>query len=436
MVTSIHKVTNVSFESFRYKSEGRKVVLLYPWSNFRTMFLAYFLEKAKEGLLYYRITDHQAALTDWLTGLVEEFDSVLDGFGANLREALVEGKPAEMGAALSADLAAYDRESLFLYIDELDRATMDADFRQFIITLVDTLPSNVQFVVNSRMLTYQPWRDMVMSSDAIVLGTEQRRDDMLFRVEQTPRPQLEVYAFGKGHALVNGDAIVNWDGALPRNLFFFFIDRPLLTRDEIFATFWPDLAVKEATNVFHVTKRKVTERISLKVNDDENYELTQYNSGFYMPSEKLVRHYDVADFQEACDRAMVATNEKEEVMLLTRAVDIYKAPFLQTINMPWVEERREGLRQTYAQALIQLARIYQRRGDDQRALGFFARAVKESPEREDLHRHLMELYESLNMLDDAAIQYQKLYETLKERFNIEPAPATRELFERIEAKRR
>lgn len=432
----VHKVANVSFESFRYKSEGKKVVLLYPWTNFRTMFLSFFLEKARDGLLYYRINEHQASLADWLTGLIDEFDSVLGGFGSHLREALREGKPADMGTALAADLKAFSTDPLFLYIDELDRATMDADFKQFISTLVEELPNNAQLVVNSRMLTYQPWRDMVVRSDAIVLGTEQRRDDMMFRVEPTPKPQLEVYAFGKGHALVNGEAIVNWDGALPRNLFFFFIDRPLVTRDEIFATFWPELNVKEATNVFHVTKRKITERISVKIDDDDNYELTQYNSGFYMPSEKLVRHYDVADFQEACDKALVATTEKEEVMLLTRAVDIYKAPFLQTINMPWVEERREGLRQTYAQALIQLARIYQRRGDDQRALGFFTRAVKESPEREDIHRHIMTLYETLNMLDDAKIQYQKLEKTLKEKLNIEPSRESRELYERIETKRR
>ena len=106
---------------------------------------------------------------------------------------------------------------------------------------------------------------MVARGDAIVLGTDQRKDDMMFTVEATPKPQLEVYAFGRGHALVNGLPITNWDGALPRNLFFFFMDHPLVTRDEIFETFWPDLSVKEATNVFHVTKRKITERISMKI---------------------------------------------------------------------------------------------------------------------------------------------------------------------------
>ena len=92
-------------------------------------------------------------------------------------------------------------------------------------------------------------------------------------------------------------------------------------------------------------------------------------------------------FQEAVDKALVAGSEKEEIALLSRAIDIYKAPFLQTIEMKWVVERRETLRQLYAQALIGMARIYNRHNEDQRAIGFFTRALKETPEREDIHRH-------------------------------------------------
>jgi two-component SAPR family response regulator len=277
---------------------------------------------------------------------------------------------------------------------------------------------------------------MVQRGDAVVLGTDQRRDDMMFTVEATPKPQVEVYAFGRGHTLVNGLPVTNWDGALPRNLFFFFMDHPLVTRDEIFETFWPELSVKDATNVFHVTKRKITERLSMKVSETGNYELTLYNSGFYMPSDKIVRHYDAADFQEAIDKSLVANSEKEEVALLSRAIDLYKAPFLQTIELKWVVERRAALRQLYAQALIGMGRIYKRRGEEQRAVGFFTRALKETPEREDIHRQVMGLYQNMEMLDDAVMQYRKLEQVLKDTLKIAPSRETRELYDAIEAKRR
>lgn len=432
----VHEVTHVALDSFRQRSAGKKVVLIYPWTNYRNLFLTYFLSSAKEGLLYYRISDEQVSLRDWLGGLVDEFQSVLNNFGSNLQQALKEGKPANIGEALAKDLGNHSSEPLILFIDELDRVAIDADFNQFIRALVATLPENVQIAFSSRLLTYQPWYDMVARGEAIVLGTDQRKDDMMFSVETTPKPQLEVYAFGRGHTLVNGLPVTNWDGALPRNLFFYFMDHPLVTRDEIFETFWPELSVKDATNVFHVTKRKITERLSMKVTDNGNYELTQYNSGFYMPSDKIVRHYDVSDFQEAVDKAQVAGSEKEEVALLSRAIDIYKASFLQTVDMKWVVERREELRRLYAQALIGMGRIYKRRGEEQRAIGFFTRSLKETPEREDIHRQVMALYQSMDLPDDAIMQYRKLQQILHDTLKIEPSRETRELYDAIEAKRR
>ncbi len=429
----VHQITNVSVESFRQRSEDKKIVLLYPWTSYRNLFLTHFLSNAKEGLLYYRISEEQKTLVDWLAGLLEEFNATIPGFGKNLQQQLDErANPTLLGEAFAADLAAYTSDPLTLFIDELDRIGMDADFNTFIKAVVSVMPPHAQIAFSSRLLMYQPWYDMVARGDAVVLGTEQRRDDLMFTVENMPKPQLEVYAFGRGHALVNGQPISNWDGALPRNLFFFFMDHPLVTRDEIFETFWPELSVKEATNVFHVTKRKITERISMKIPDGGNYELTQYNSGFYMPSEKLVRHYDVGDFQDTVEKALVANSEREEMALLMRAIDIYRAPFLQTVEMPWVQQRRDTLRQLYAQALIQMGRIWSKRGDENRSLGFFIRALKETPEREDIHRQVMGIYYRMNLVDDAKMQYKRLKQILNEKFGIDPSRETQELLATME----
>src|SRR5690606_15826942 len=271
-------ITRLTIEDFQRRAEGKKVILLYPWTNYRTLFLTHLLKSVEQGLLYYRITAGNPKLEDWLAEMVSELDSVLDGFGSNLKQAISSGKPAQMGEALAADLAAYAQGKwVVLYIDEFDRAPLNGKFRDFIEAAVQNLKDNTQLAFSSRRLTYEPWYKMVARGDACVLGTEYRKDDVMFTVEEPARPQLEVYSLGRGYALVNGQMITNWDGALPRNLFFYFMDHPLVTRDEIFATFWPNLSVKEATNVFHVTKRKISERISLKVGDGKSYELTQYS---------------------------------------------------------------------------------------------------------------------------------------------------------------
>ncbi len=434
----IHQVvTRVSLDSFRERSAGKKVILLYPWTNYRNLFLTHFLSSAKEGLLYYRIPHDQTALTAWLSGLVDELDSVLGGFGSKLRSVMEWSTPQSLAEALAEDLGTYknqkakDKERIILFIDELDRVPHDNAFDSFMNALVAALPNNVQLAFSSRLLNHQPWYDMVSKGVAVILGTEYRKNDVMFTVEDQPKPQLEVYALGRGHALVNGQEITNWDGALPRNLFFYFVDNPLVTRDDIFGTFWPTLSIKEATNVFHVTKRKISERITMKVEENGNYELTTYSSGFYMPSDKVVRHYDGADFQEAVERAQTTMNAHEEETLYRQAVDLYKAPFLETVTMAWVEGRRDHLRQLYAQALIGMGRIHKRRNELQEALGYFTRTLKESPEREDIHREIMGLYVTMEMPDDARRQYHLLKQFLDEKLGIGPSRETQALFDQI-----
>jgi len=427
-------VTRVSSDSFREKATGKKVVLIYPWTNYRNLYLTHFLSNSAEGFLYYRIPHDIDNLSEWLQALADELHSVMDGFGKNTNAALANGgEPSVLGEALAADLGDAADDQLTLFIDELDRIPFDEDFNIFARSLVAALPPGTQIAFSSRLLVQQPWSDMVNAGEAVILGTERRKNDVRFTVEQNAKPQVEVYGFGRGHVLVNGKEITNWDGALPRNLFFYFVDNPLVTRDDIFAVFWPKLTVKEATNVFHVTKRKISERVSLKVDDGENYEMTIYASGFYMPGDKVVRHYDVAEFQEAVERATNSSDQEIARKLYQQAVDLYKGPFLETIPMQWVENRRFVLQQLYAQALIGLGRIHDNMNDHEQALGYYTRALKETPGREDIHREVMQLYIKLNMPEDARNQFEHLKKYLAEAQKASPAPETVAIIETIEA---
>ncbi|MCS7072607.1 MAG: bacterial transcriptional activator domain-containing protein [Anaerolinea sp.] len=426
-----------ALDQIRDKTKGKRVILIYPFAfpSSGNTFLSAFLSHTESGLLYYRITSEQTTIPQFLNGLVAEFQNRIGtSFGRNLRHVLsANARSADLGQALAEDLNEYSKStgrSVILYIDELDRLPMARDFEAFANALVEELDRRVQIAFNSRMLRQQPWYSLVRSGKAVVLGAELRKDDMFFTVEDEPKPQLEVYAFGRGHALVNGRPISSWDGALPRNLFFFFIDRPLVTRAEIFETFWPDLSIKEATNVFHVTKRKIAERISAQIDDGNNYELTQYLSGYYLPSDKVIRHYDVADFVDSISRAQASENSHEQAILYMRAIDLYRAPFLQTIDMPWIQERREALRGMYVQALTAMAGIWQERDRPHEALGFYIRALHETPDREDLHQEVIRLYNELGMKEDAMRHYQHMEALLKER-NAKPSKALRDMMKTI-----
>jgi len=112
---------------------------------------------------------------------------------------------------------------------------------------------------------------------------------------------------------------------------------------------------------------------------------------------------------------------------------LYKAPFLQDTSMEWMDTRRDHLRQLNAQALIGLGRLNKRRGNHVDALGFFIRSLKETPEREDIHREIMNIYLRLGRKEDARAQYRQLTDILRTTLNINPSRESQDLFKLIEA---
>ena len=421
----INSVNHVSFESFQSQTRGKSVVLLYPWSDYRNLFLNHFLNDVQDGLLYYRIPAAVKSAGGWVAGLRDELRAARPDFGERLRQVLEDGGDGgAMGEALAADLAGFGDERIVLYLDELDRAAQDKGFAAFITALVNHMPPTAQLAVNSRILTAQPWTAWLRDGKAVVLGTAPRRGNLLFSTEATPKPQLVINAFGSGQVICDGRVIDSWEGALPRNLFFYFIDHPTVSRAQVFDVFWSKLSKKDATNVFHVTKRKITERISAHIDTDGNYELTAYASGFYVPSDKLVRHYDVDDFESALDGAASATDSTAREYHYSRAVEIYRAPFLRDTDLPWVKARRDQLQRRYAEALIGLGDLRAMRHDWEWALGSYIRALGEAPLREDVHRKAIDMYLKLGRDDDARQHFAELQRTLDRELGIAPCEAT------------
>jgi DNA-binding SARP family transcriptional activator len=235
---------------------------------------------------------------------------------------------------------------------------------------------------------------------------------------------LEVRALGPSQAFIDGRPLTHWDGVLPKCLFYFLVDRAMTTRDEIFNTFWHALDKKEATNVFHVTKRKVSEILGR--------DLTTYASSFYRISDEIELYYDVVAFQESVQNAEVAESEDEAIALYQQAIRMYRGHFLSTLDQDWVLRRRDELSQTYTEALTGLARIYEERGEKREALGLYQRAFACMPQREDLTRQIMTLYADLGQPDRALEVFQRLSQTLASDLSLEPSPETSKLAKRIE----
>ncbi len=417
-MTQLEILTDLNHDSIAAQIENRRLILLAPRLRTRNAYVAWFLGSGVDSYLYTLSAD-DTDLHKFLANLVSSLQETDPRFGRQTSQALEtrDVAPADLADALSADLG--KSKPQFLVLDSFDRLPASADADAFFLRLVEKLPHGTQLVINSRQLPYQPWYSFVQAGTAVVLGASEVLGGSIFNPAIPPSPHLEVYGFSGGRVFMNGVPVVTWDGPLPRNLFYYFVDHPMVTRDEIFETFWPDLPTKEATNVFHVTKRKISERLG--------YELTSYSGGFYRPSGQMNVHYDVAHFEEAVTEAREAP-ETGSPEVWYRAIRLYRSEYLHDIDMPWITRRREQLKLTYTEALVGVGRLYKALGDSEQAISYYLRALREVPEREDIHRDVMSLYEGRGERDKAIAQYRMLVDTLKRTLNITPSKATRNLY--------
>jgi DNA-binding SARP family transcriptional activator len=422
---------HMDVNSFRLHSAGKRIVLLYPWTNYRTMFLKSYLHRAEEGLLYFRPRGTDLPLEIWLSDLLTEFRHVFPDFGAHLSQVLAEGDPEAIGHTLACEIETITDEPIILFIDDFDRIRIDDLFQRFLAGLIDSLPDRVQIALSSSALPSCPWKQMLTRGDAVILGNYQHRSDILFNTVAKPKPQLEVYGFGEGVVLLNGRPIDNWDGVLPKRLFFYLIDNPMVTRDQIFADFWPHLSVKGATDIFHVTKHKISEIIGRALGNAQDCELTTYTQGYYIPNPQIVRHYDVENFTDAVERAYLTTDMHEVELFLTRALDLYRGPYLVNTQQDWIAHRRAALEQKHVEAAIWLAQIHYERHDDDEALRLLQMARVMRSEREDVRRMLIELHLRAGQRALARLEYERMIADIYKPLDIEMTPEAQVLAQKL-----
>jgi DNA-binding SARP family transcriptional activator len=356
---------------------------------------------AKQHLVLQTLLEHKSAVYVRFVGV--------NLSRQQLREQLEQALPSEKGQSSLGNVG-------WLVLDECDRANPDA-FSTFLPEL-QAASSSIHIAVITRTVPECILTLAELRSSTHFLPNEPSL--MLWDYAQRPNPPalLEVRSFGAGHVLLNGQNVDSWDGVLPRSLFFFLVDQGMTTRNQIFETFWPHLSTREATNVFHVTKRKISEVLGT--------DLTAYVSGFYRISPNIELSYDAALFTETIQSSAVLSSE-EAVDLLRRAIALYKGPFLTSLPLEWVKSRRGELLQMYGEALVALAKTCEDAGDIHESLGLYLRAILTNRQREDLAANAMRLYHGLRMHNDALVIYERLCEELETKLHMQPAPFIQEL---------
>lgn len=416
----LYKILDTIYENFQIAISRCRVVLLHPDSRYRSMIVARLINNPDFKVFYYALGPDDISVTSFLAGITHDIANQNPMFGRhiNMLEPEDYSDNEKLLNTFVRDLAELSPDSYLLILDEYDRSDIADDIQWFIEKLVGRLPENCRIVINSRTLPRLPWVAMIAEGRALILRDEQLIREDFYEVEGHGSQLLEVYALGPGFVMYNDKPIDTWEGHLPRLLFFFALDRPVITRSEICQAFWPELDTDQAVNVFHVTKRRLHKALDMDV--------LIHLDGYYRINPELDIDYDVMHFAtQLMDGRDI--NNPDRIASWQNAIKLYRGPFLQGHSDGWILDRRVDFQAGYLQALSEVAQYRLMEGHPEHALSLYQRAVDENINREDLHREIMQLFTNLGRRSEAAAHYQRLLEDLKG----DVSPETRELYESI-----
>lgn len=419
----------IAYTALQKQAPNTRVLLLHPHSRYRTLLIAMMINDPDIKTYYYALGPDDVNLRNFIERLTHETANQHTTFGRHLNQLDpsvyddAEENVDEIVEKFVQELEEISDEPYFFILDEYDRSDAADDIHRFVEKLADKMPPVCRMILNSRTLPRLPWVSMVAKRQAALLQDDQLVENNFYNNYNGDDYRLEVFALGPSSVLNNGSTIETWEGHLPRLLFFFALDKPLVTRSEICSAFWPDLETDQAVNVFHVTKRRLHKAIGLDVlvHLDNHY---QINPEFNV-------YYDVLDFVETLMRGR-NPNSDSAVNAWQRAADLYRGPFLQGHNDNWIDERRYAFRTGYLEALTELASAHIHADRKEQAVKMYERGLEEDYTRQDIHRNLMRLYADMGRRPDALQHYQKMEKTLKDQ-KVAVEPETAELQSEISA---
>lgn len=410
------------YESFKACIENSRTILLHPDSRYRSVLVARLINSPEYKVFYYALGADDISVPSFLTGITHDLANQNPMFGRhiNMLESEDFDNLEKLLATFIRDLAELSADDYILVLDEYDRSDVADDIQWFIERLAARLPDNCRLVLNSRTLPRLPWVAMIADGRAALLQDDQliRRD--FYDIRGRGKQLLEVYALGPGFVIMNDKPIDTWEGHLPRLLFFFALDRPVITRSEICQAFWPELDTDQAVNVFHVTKRRLHKALDMDV--------LVHLDGYYRINPELDIDYDVMHFASRLMDGRDRDNP-DRIAAWQKSIDLYRGPFLQGHNDRWILDRRADFQAGFLQALSEMAQHRLSEGRPEHALALYLRAVNENPRREDIHQIIMRLFTSLGRRSEAAAHYQKMVQELRN----DITPATRAVYDEIMA---
>lgn len=242
-------------------------------------------------------------------------------------------------------------------------------------------------------------------------------------------PKLEIRALGSMDVYIQNKplTISEWKTRTSRDLFFYFLANPEgLTKEEIGIIFWPESTSAELKLRF----KNAIYRMRHAVGKDT----VQYRDNYYQFNRSIDYEYDVQNFLTWIEKARISEKKQEKMAFLSKAVNIYRGPYLPEIGEIWPEPDRQRYLDLYIQSVKEFARLKNEQEEFNESLESLQQALNHDPCNEILHRLAMEIYAEMGNQAGITRQFDICTMNLRDHIGVQPSEDTYRIYQELMAR--
>jgi two-component SAPR family response regulator len=238
-------------------------------------------------------------------------------------------------------------------------------------------------------------------------------------------PELEIKTFGDVRVYCNNKLLQtsDWQTREARDLFFFLLHSPPLTKEKIALEMWPDISPARLKMRFKINIHRIRRAIGQEavIFDGERYRFNR----------RISYSWDREKFDELINSARQDISLVEKKHLFEQAMDIADGSYLSGIDAEWAMDEQLKYQELCQQMLLDLGEIYLAEGQAQACLRIARRILQADPLFEAAHRLIIQVYAALHDPASMARHYQEYQKILADEMGLQPSSEIITLYEQL-----
>jgi two-component SAPR family response regulator len=255
--------------------------------------------------------------------------------------------------------------------------------------------------------------DFFSSAEQITQELALVRKKQLKSVSKTLEPtQYEFFTFGTMRALKDGYELrsSDWQTREAKELFFFLLQAPPMTKDEIGLVFWPDITPARLKMRFKINVYRIRQALGqdVIVFDGEKY---QFNKTIHYTWDREVFDALLKDARDAPTR----------LHILPDVMALVKGQYMEDSDLDWAVLDRLRYNEKIQQTMVDLSDAYLIDGQLEECIQVAWKILTFDSLMEDGHRLLLLAYAAQHDQAKVVRHFQKYEKTLDDELGIRPS---------------